>query len=198
MTKSDDMPSTSMAGRRMTTEEFLALPEDGIERWLIRGVVREFGSTMTVRNREHTSVATKVAYFLEHWLQAQPAPRGRVHTGDAGVRLRHDPDCIVGVDVTYVSAEVDAKRPTDTRLIDGVPVLAVEIVSPNDTIEDINDKIDEYLKAGVELVWIVDSRRRTVTIHRPGAEPERRNATQELSSGPHLPGFRVEVAKLFE
>ena len=83
-------------------------------------------------------------------------------------------------------------------LIDGLPTLAVEVLAPSDTVEDINEKVDAYLKAGVPLVWIIDPHRRTVTIHRPGAEPELVNVRQELESDPHLPGFRMPVARLFE
>ncbi len=50
----------------MTTEQFLALPEDGIERNLIRGVVRE--KPMTRRNRFHTFVVTRIARILDQWL----------------------------------------------------------------------------------------------------------------------------------
>lgn len=189
----------------MTTEQFLALPDDGVERWLIRGQLWEKpatlgqlrGKKMTVRNRWHSRVMVRVVYLLEGWLQNQPQPRGSVLCGEAGVRLRHDPDSTVGVDVVYVSAEVAARHPDDTTLIDGVPVLAVEILSPNDTQEEINDKIDEYLTVGVPLVWIIDPRRHTVTIHRPDQEPELVNVRQELSGEPHLPGFRVPVADLF-
>ena len=78
-----------------------------------------------------------------------------------------------------------------------MPVLAVEILSPNNTVEEIDEKIDQYLEAGVPLVWIVDTRDRTVTIYRPDQEPELVNVRQELSGEPHLPGFRVPVANLF-
>lgn len=189
----------------MTTEQLLALPDDGVERWLIRGQLREKpaslgqlrGKKMTVRNRWHSRVMIRVGYLLESWLQQQPEPRGSVLGGEAGVRLRRDPDSTVGVDVVYVSAEVAARCPDDTTLIDGVPVLAVEILSPNDTQDEINDKIDEYLAVGVPVVWIIDTRHRTVTIYRPDQEPEMVNAGQELSGEPHLPGFRVPVASLF-
>src|SRR5262249_17281974 len=191
----------------MTTEELLALPDDGVERWLIKGQLREKhpdaegqsrGKPMTVRNREHSAIMTAVAYFLEAWRRTQPEPRGRVLCGEAGVRLRRTPESTVGVDVTFISAEVAARRPDDTSLIDGVPVLAVEILSPNDAIGDVHEKIDEYLDAGVPLVWVIDPHDRTVTIHRRGARPEMVNDAQELSGEPHLPGFRVRVAELFE
>jgi Uma2 family endonuclease len=152
---------------------------------------------MTVCNRQHSRIMARVARFLDSWLDEQPEPRGEVLCGEAGCRLRRDPDSTVGIDVVYISAEVAAHRPDDTRLIDGVPVLAVEILSPNDTVEEINEKIDAYLKAGVALVWVIDPHRQTVQICRPGAEPEMVNARQELSGEPHLPGFRVAVARLF-
>ena len=124
-------------------------------------------------------------------------PRGSVLGGEAGVRLRRDPDTTVGIDVVYISADLAAHNPSDTTIIDGVPVLAVEILSPNNTVEEIDEKIDQYLEAGVPLVWIVDTRDRTVTIYRPDQEPELVNVRQELSGEPHLPGFRVPVANLF-
>jgi Uma2 family endonuclease len=183
----------------MTTEELLALPDDGVERWLIRGQLREKrqGVPMTVRNRWHSRIMIRVGKFLDNWLDQQPEPRGAVLGGEAGVRLRRNPDTTVGVDVVYVSAEVAARQPDDTTLIDGVPVLAVEILSPSDTLDEVNEKIDGYLSAGVALVWVIDPHHRTVEIFRPGAEPELVNVRQELSGDPMLPGFRVPVAQLF-
>jgi Uma2 family endonuclease len=179
----------------MTTEELLALPQDGMERWLIHGQLRE--RPMTVRNRWHSRIMTRVAKFLDNWLDQQPEPRGSVLCGEAGCRLRRDPDLTVGIDVVYVSAELAARETDETRLIDGVPVLVVEILAPNDVEEQVNEKIDGYLQAGVLLVWVIDPHDRTVLIYRPGTEPELVNVRQELSGEPHLPGFRVPVAQFF-
>jgi Uma2 family endonuclease len=179
----------------MTTEQLLALPDDGVERWLIRGQLRE--RPMTYRNRWHGRVTVRVARFLDAWLDQRPQPRGSVLAGDAGVRLARDPDTIVGVDVVYVSAEVMARQSDETTLIDGVPILAVEILSPSNTQEEIDEKLDQYLAAGVALVWLIDPHDRTVTIYRPGEAPQFVNDRQELSGEPHLPGFRVAVAELF-
>jgi Uma2 family endonuclease len=187
--------STAEATTLMTTEQLLALPDDGVERWLIRGQLRE--KPMTYRNRWHSRAMIRVGYFLEAWREQQPEPRGSVLGDEAGVRLVRDPDTTAGIDVIYISAEVAARNPDDTTIIDGVPVLAVEILSPNNTVEEIDEKIGQYLEAGVPLVWIIDTRDRTVTIYRPGQEPEFVNARQELSGDPELPGFRVRVADLF-
>jgi Uma2 family endonuclease len=178
-----------------TTEEMLALPSNGVERWLIRGQLRE--KPMTVRNRWHSRIMACVAYVLGAWLEQQPEPRGAILCGEAGCRLRREPDTTVGIDVVYISAELAARESKETSLIDGVPVLVVEILSPSDTQEQVDEKIDGYVQAGVALVWVIDPHDRTVTIYRPGQEPELVNVRQELSGEPHLPSFRVPVAQIF-
>jgi Uma2 family endonuclease len=180
----------------MTTVELMALPEDGTDRWLIAGELRE--RPMTTRNRFHSRVMTRVAKFLDNWLDEQPEPRGQVLTGDAGVRLQRNPDTTFGVDIAYVSAEVLARQTAASTIIDGVPTLAVEVLSPSDVLEDVNEKIDAYLAAGVPLVGAIDPHRRTVMVHRPGAEPELYTPRQEVTGDSHLPGFRVVVARLFD
>jgi Uma2 family endonuclease len=181
----------TVATPTMTTEELLALPDDGMERWLIAGALRE--RPMTVRNRFHSRALICVGTELELCLRQQPAPRGQVLGGEAGVRLSRDPDTTVGIDLVYVSAEVVVRQTDETMLIDGVPTLAVEILLPDDTIEEIHEKITVYLSAGVPFVWVVNVYDRTVTVYRPDAEPELLNVRQELSGEPHLPGFRVPV-----
>ena len=152
---------------------------------------------MTVRNRWHSRIMVCVAHLLESWRERQPEPRGSVLCGEAGCRLRRDPDTTVGIDVVYIPAEVASRESDDTTLIDGVPVLVVEILSPKDVEEQIDEKIDDYLQAGVALVWIIDPHDRTVLIYRQNAEPELVNVEQELSGEPQLPGFRVPVAQIF-
>ena len=63
--------------------------------------------------------------------------------------------------------------------------------------EAIEDKIGVYLGAGVQIVWVVNTRAETVTIHCPGQRPKFVNADQQLTAEPVLPGFSVAVADLF-
>ncbi len=183
--------------RLMTAEQFLALPDDGIDRDLINGVVREWGVRLNRHGRAQSRVEARLAYLLVEWLRKQPQPRGSVHSGEAGCYLSRNPDVVVGIDVVYLSPELAAAPGDDTTMIDGVPTLAVEILSPSTTEEEINDKLDAYRVAAVPLVWLVDPHLRTVTVLRPGAPPEMVNVNQELRAEPHLPGFRVRVADIF-
>ncbi len=179
----------------MTTEEFLALPDNGTDRWLIEGQLRE--KPMTVRNRWHSRALIRIGRLLDCWLDQQPQPHGAVLGGEAGCRLRRHPDTTVGIDVVYIGPELAQQEPVDTTLIDGVPVLAVEILSPSDKQEEIDEKVDGYLRAGVRLVWVVDPHDQTVTIYQASVPPSLVNVTQELSGEPCLPGFRVPVAQIF-
>jgi Uma2 family endonuclease len=179
----------------MTTEEMLALPENGMDRELIRGELRE--KPMTVRNQDHSRIEANVVYWLKDWLRKQTPPRGAVYCGEVGCRLRRNPDTTVGIDVVYAGPELSAHRSPDTTLIDGVPVLAVEILSPSSTEEEINEKLQEYLDAGVASVWIIDPFLQTVQVVRPGVGPELFNIHQEVSGEPYLPGFRLVVTEVF-
>jgi Uma2 family endonuclease len=186
--------STATPPALMTADQMLALPDNGMDRELIRGELRE--SPMTLRNRDHSSLNISISYALRHWLQTRPEPRGRIVGGEAGFRLKRDPDTFVGIDIAYVSADVVTGTPESFPYFEGPPILAVEILSPSDTQEKIDEKIDLYLETGVPLVWIVNAVRKTILVHRAGQEPELFNVRHEIADVPELPGFRAAVAEL--
>lgn len=187
------MPSATPA-KLMTTEELLSLPDDGVERWLVEGELRE--RPMTKRNLEHSSIMAQIAYFLVAWMR-QTGTKGKVVCGEAGIRLCSSPDTTVGVDVAFLPASLIASRVGNSTLASGAPPLIVEILSPSDKQEDIDEKIDAYLRAGVPNVWIVDPHDRTILVHRPGTPPQLFNIEQEIAAEPQLPGFRASVADVF-
>ena len=189
------MPAEA-AATLMTVEEFLALPpDDAVERWLIDGELRE-RPTMGYRNRYHSECMGLFAHALNAW-RAETKRPGKVLVGDAGFRIPGDPPTLFGIDVAFVNADVLAATPANSTIVHGVPVLAVEILSPSDTYEYVNDKLARLLGAGTPLVWIADTFNRTVTAYRPGAEPRLYTASQDLEAEPILPGFRAAVATLF-
>lgn len=194
---------TEPAKKVWTTADLLALPDDGVDRWIINGELREKPSefpeaTMTVRNRHHCDIMGLIVTAVNNWLRTRPKPRGKAYCGDLGVILPGR-EGTVGVDVVYAPPEVVAVQSDDeTTLLAGVPTLTVEILSPNDTVEQVEEKTDTYLDAGVPLVWVVNPDRRTVTVHRPGAQPELFNLTHRIPEHPAMPGFTPAVAELFE
>lgn len=190
------MPTT-LESPLMTTADLLALPEsEAIERDLIRGRLVE--GPMSRRNYAHARTMAKVGSLLDQWNQGRPAPRGVVLAGDAAFRLRQDPDTTVGIDIAYISAGLAAQLTEKTFVIEGRPALAVEILSPSDTVERLTEKVQAYLDAEVPRIWVIFPHFRLVHVHRPGASVEAFNATQALDGGEELPGLSVPVAALFE
>lgn len=204
MSTTTEVPGrTNLHGTRMSVEEFLALPDDGIHRELIRGTVHEFpgdaeeGARTSVRNRFHGQIQANVVGSLGEWWRTRPRPRGAIVCGEAGFRLRGTADSLVGIDVAVVSAELVAATDPAERIYNGPPILAVEILSPTDTHDDIVETVKTYHAVGT-VVWIIDPDFETVAVHRPGQEVETLTIRQELDGEPYLPGFRVPVARFFE
>ncbi|HXE52808.1 MAG TPA: Uma2 family endonuclease, partial [Tepidisphaeraceae bacterium] len=75
--------------------------------------------------------------------------------------------------------------------------LAVEVLSPNDRVRDIEDKLKDYLSAGFALVWIVNPYGRYVQIYRPGAGVQIIDEHGEITAEPALSQFRCRVAEFF-
>ena len=77
------------------------------------------------------------------------------------------------------------------------PDLAVEVISPNELYEYVEEKVQDYLDAGVKLVWIVSPGSKTVLVRRPDGSCHSLNVDGELSGEAVLPGFTCKVADLF-
>ena len=190
--------STETASGLMKADEFLALPDDGIDRDLIRGVVVVKGEPeIPRRTRRHTKTEAATAYALKNWSLNQPIEPGEVHSGEVGCILRGNPDSTVGIDVVFITAEHAARQNDQTTMIDGPPLLAVEILSPSDKQEDIGLKVADYMDYGVQLVWIIDTHFQTLTVHRLDRKPELFNSDQTLRCEDLLPGLEIAVRDLF-
>ncbi len=104
-------------------------------------------------------------------------------------------------DVALVSYErwpKDRLVSEDDNAWDVVPDLAVEVISPTDRAEDLLEKVDEYFRAGVRLVWVIYPRRRLVHVYESLTQIHGRTRTDELDGGAVLPGFRLPLATLFQ
>lgn len=150
------------------------------------------------KNRSRT--ISNLVHSFGNWLESQPRPRGTLHIGEVGVTLDPAADLTVGIDVVYLSPEQSARNAGDdlSTMIVGAPTLAVEILSPSNTMAIIHKKIDTYSAHGVAVVWLVDTHFRTVTLHRPNRPTAMLNSTEILNGAPELPRFCVPVAQLFE
>jgi len=189
------MDHAEITGRGLRAEEFAALPEVDAREELVRGdVIREplpaFG---------HGTVAVRISWLLYTWVRSSgPSPSPARVVDHCGFVLARDPDTVRGPDVAYVSSERLATGVTDGPFFEGAPDLAVEILSPSNRPREVAEKIREYLEAGAGRVWVVDPKRKTVTVHGPARTPRTFGPDDVLDGEEVLPGFTVPVAELFE
>lgn len=109
-----------------------------------------------------------------------------------------DEDRVRKPDASFVAKHRLPNGPLETGYCPIAPDLAVEVVSPHDLYYDVIAKVDEYLQAGVQSVWVIAPTSRTIMVHRAGvASPTRLTAADELTGDPALPGFRCRVEELF-
>ena len=108
-----------------------------------------------------------------------------------------DPGKVRRADTSFIAAGRlrDDTPPEGHILI--APDLAVEVVSPNDLVYEIDEKVEEFLSAGVRLVWVVNPVSRTVRVHRPERPGVTLRVADELLGDDVLPEFRCRVQDLF-
>jgi Uma2 family endonuclease len=79
-----------------------------------------------------------------------------------------------------------------------VPDLVVEVVSPNDLAYEVNEKLNEWLDAGAQMVWVIDPVQQTIDAYWKDGTTRRFQRADTLTAEPVLPEFRVPVADLFK
>ena len=180
------------ANGRYTTDEFMALPIDLKRYELVRGRLVE----VPVTSFKHGVIEINIVLILGQHVRRRRL--GQLTPGDAKHLLARDPDTLRQPDVAFIRTE--RLPPPDEWEVYGqvVPDLAVEILSPSNTAAEMRDKVAEYLRVGVRLVWVVDPGTETVTIHTPEAAPVILSAGDAITGGDVLPDFRCPVAAFFD
>ena len=177
----------------VTAEQLERWPDRDARLELVAGVVRH----MSPAGPRHGSVNSRLMGALA--AHVYPRRLGELFTPDTGFVLRRDPDTVRCPDVAFIAA---GRLPPDGlrgRGFSGLaPDLAVETLSPDDRPREMAEKVAEYLDVGVRLVWVIDPKRRTVTVHEPGVAIRTLREDGELDGGRVLPDFRCAVASLFE
>ncbi len=100
----------------------------------------------------------------------------------------NDPDQVRRPDLAFISA-ARLNRVPDEGHIPIAPDLAIEIVSPNDSVYELDDKLIDYRAAGIPLIWIINPHAKGIRIFRPGKPIEELGAGDQLTGDTILPGF---------
>jgi Uma2 family endonuclease len=180
--------------KRLTADEFFDFvhrPDNAGKSFeLERGEVIELPPPM----KPHGLVCGNVARILGNYAAARKD--GYVCSNDTGLIVEKHPDTVRGMDLCYYIDD----QTLDTmprKYSDAPPRLVVEVRSPTDREKKIMRRLEEYLRLGVPMVWLVDPEDRFVTVHEPGKIHQVLDEADELTGGAVLPDFRCRVSEFF-
>ena len=175
----------------MTADNLASLPKRNLRRELVRGEVRE----MSPAGFEHGVIVAKLTLRLARHIEATAL--GVVCGAETGFKIASEPDTVRAPDVAFVRHERLAQIGVTKKFFPGAPDLAVEVVSPGDRVEEVDEKVVDWLAAGARGVWIVNPKLRTVTCYRSLTEVTMLTENDELDGEEIVPGFRCPVAEIF-
>lgn len=177
---------TTDAPIAVSADDLLSMP-DGDRFELVNGELKE---------KEMGALASWVGNKIGAKLDAYTEQRGGFAFGDgASYRCYDDPEQIRKPDASYIRPGRLLEIPEGFLEIS--PDLAVEVVSPTDRYREVEEKAEEFLEAGVVLVWVVNPSNRSVRIFRRDTMPVQLGPNDELTAEDIMPGFRCRVADLF-
>lgn len=176
----------------ITPDDLLRMPDEGRGFELVDGRLRELNVS-----KPSSRVAGQIYYHIERYCVAG-RPGWVFPEGTSFQCFADDPGRVRRPDTSYIALD---RLTADEYQADGhckvIPDLAVEVVSPNDLSDDVAEKRDEWLAAGVRVVWVVHPKRQTVSVYRPGGGYEFLRESDTLAAPDLLPGFAAPVADLF-
>ena len=140
----------------------------------------------------HNRIRHRIADQLRKFVSAHGL--GEI-TEESDFRL--GPETVRNPDVAFVTANHLKNIDIDRSPVGGAPALAVEVISPGDLVSELNQKLEEYLRAGVKIVWVIDPQQRIVWVHHPDGMSWRLHETDEISGEEVIPGFRCSVGAFF-
>jgi Uma2 family endonuclease len=181
----------SSVSQLMTADELERLPDDGQRHELVRGELR----TMPPAGFDHGAKVVNLTLPLAQHVRAQQL--GVVAGAETGFVLARNPDTVRAPDIAFVRQERIPAAGNPRGFWDGAPDLAVEVVSPGDTFSEVEEKVDDWLAAGTRMVWVVNPRRRTVTVYRSRTVIAILTPNDVLDSQDFVPGFACRVADIF-
>lgn len=174
-----------------TAEQLLQMPHQGLRWELVQGELR----SMSPAGGEHGVIISKIFWPLSQHVYSQDL--GVTCGSETGFILTQNPDTVRAPDIAYVRRDKIPVTGVPKGFWPGAPDLAVEVVSPGDTVYEVDEKIAAWLEAGTTEVWIVNPRRRTVKVHRASGETLTLQFGDYLEGGELLPGFRLHVQEIF-
>ena len=177
--------------KRITVDELVARP-DQIEYELIEG---HLVGRNPVGSRE-SYVAARIIYLLLGFIEARKL--GFVFTSELGYKCFGNRETLRRPDVSFISSVRLKGDQIDSGYLTIPPDLAIEVVSPNDFAYEVEQKVEQYLEAGIRMVWVVFPNTKTINIFHSDRSVQKLSEADTITAGDVIPGFSAPVRAIFE
>lgn len=181
----------SIVTRVTTADELLYMPDDGFRYELLDGELRK----MTSAGSEHGFLSNEMSWRLTEYVRRHNL--GQVFGAETGFRIGRTPDTVLAPDTSFIRKERIQAIGIPKEFFPEAPALVVEVVSPSDTAEGVDDKMRRWFAAGVEMGWVVYPGGRTVTVYRSLNDIRVLNRNDTLEGDSVIPGFNCRIGDLF-
>ncbi len=181
----------SSVTKLMTAEELLEMPRGRFRYQLIEGELKQ----MSPAGHDHGRIIMELAAPLGQYVKQ--ARLGKVYAAETGFKIKSNPDTVIAPDIAFIRQERVEAVGRVKGYWEGAPDLAVEVTSPNDTVSEVEEKVEAWLDAGARQVWVVSPKLRTVTIYHSLNEISTLTEKDTLDGGEVVPGFQIPVADIF-
>ncbi|MDT5293894.1 MAG: hypothetical protein QOJ76_774 [Acidobacteriota bacterium] len=177
--------------QRLTADELFAMPEDGFRYELVKGELKK----MPPAGSEHGAIIFNLSILLGQHIKENNLGQG--FGAETGFKISSDPDTVRAADIAFIRRERIPETGIPKNFWQTAPDLAVEVLSPGDTYEEVDEKVEDWLDAGARAVWVVNPRRRSVNVYRSMTDVTRLSDADELEGGDVVTGFRCKVSEIF-
>jgi Uma2 family endonuclease len=176
----------------VTADELFLMPDTKRGCELVRGKITKY---MPAGNL-HGVIALKIGRVIGNFVEENNLGVV-VAAAETGFIISRNPDTVRAPDAAFIGNEKLAKHGITEKFFPVAPDLAVEVVSPSDKKRDIEEKIKDYLTAGVPIVWIIYPQNRVAAVYRQSNIVSILREDDELDGENILPNFRLSLSKIF-
>ena len=177
--------------RQHTVKDYLALPDNDNKRYeLLDGRLIEVAPA----NEEHGRTGTLLVILLGSYVLTHKL--GTIYAAGMAFQIGND---LLRPSMAFVKAGRLEASQRGLAIISLAPDLVLEVVSPSETRADVINKVRKYQAAGVELIWVLRPKKKTVAVYgKDDVEPKILGIEDDLEAGEVIAGFKLKIADLFE
>ncbi|MEM7773079.1 MAG: Uma2 family endonuclease [Cyanobacteria bacterium P01_A01_bin.37] len=189
---SEDISTNGPEKKVWTDAAFIALPDDGHRYEIVDGELVDMGNSGAL----HGHICSTLMILLGGYVRLQQL--GAMFDSSTAFKMKNGNKR--SPDISFFAKErLQGLQELPTGFLDGAPDFVVEVLSPGNTVEEMDDKIEEYFENGTRLVWVISPTQHYVLVYRSAQEPDRLlKSVDSLDGEEIIPGLTLPVADLFQ